>query len=78
VTAWPASSAAAFCERSASLRTSLATTAKPLPASPTLAASIAAFSASRLVWRDISSMISVLEAIRLKASTVFATVFPLS
>ena len=36
--------------RSASLRTSAATTAKPLPCSPALAASIAAFKASRLVW----------------------------
>jgi len=34
---------------SASLRTSSATTANPLPASPALAASIAAFKASKLV-----------------------------
>src|SRR6267142_1235892 len=41
-------------ERSASLRTSEATTAKPLPASPARAASIAAFSARRLVCSAIS------------------------
>jgi hypothetical protein len=41
-------------DRSASLRTSVATTAKPLPASPARAASIAAFSASRFVCAAIS------------------------
>ena len=39
----------AFWVFSASLRTSSATTAKPLPYSPALAASIAAFRASRFV-----------------------------
>ncbi len=49
-------SLAASLERCASVRTSEATTANPLPASPARAASTAALSASRLVWKAISSI----------------------
>jgi hypothetical protein len=45
-----------FAVRSASTRTSCATTAKPLPCSPARAASMAAFNASRLVCSAISWM----------------------
>ena len=41
----------------ARLLTSSATTAKPFPASPALAASTAAFSARMLVWKAMSSMV---------------------
>lgn len=44
----------ACCVLSASFLTSSATTAKPLPASPARAASIAAFNASKFVWSAIS------------------------
>ncbi len=44
----------------AKLRTSSATTAKPLPAVPARAASTAAFSASIFVWKAISSMVLII------------------
>ena len=42
-----------FCVSSASCLISSATTANPFPASPALAASMEAFSASRFVWEEI-------------------------
>ncbi len=48
---------AASAARMARLRTSSATTANPAPASPARAASTAALSASRFVWKAISSMV---------------------
>ncbi len=64
---------AAVWLRSASLRTSVATTAKPLPCSPARAASMAALSASRFVWYAISSTIEICSAITRMASTVSRT-----
>ena len=49
-------SLAAVALRCASVRTSAATTAKPRPCSPALAASTAAFSARILVWKEMPSM----------------------
>ena len=76
-------SPAALLDRSASLRTSSATTANPRPCSPARAASMAAFRASRLVWLAISEitwMISPIcvELVRISsmASTDFCTAVP--
>jgi hypothetical protein len=51
-------------------RTSEATTAKPRPCSPALAASTAAFSASRLVWNEISSITRVISVARRELSSI--------
>jgi hypothetical protein len=69
-------SVAAVCERSASLRTSEATTAKPRPCSPARAASTAAFRASRSVWRAISCTMVIFSAIVRMASTARLTASP--
>ena len=50
---WPEISSVAFAVWLASAFTSEATTAKPRPDSPARAASMVAFSASRLVWAAI-------------------------
>ena len=55
--------------RSANLRTSLATTAKPRPASPARAASTAAFNAKIFVCWAIPTISVMLATIRLLAST---------
>jgi hypothetical protein len=57
-------SRAASAARIASARTSSATTANPRPASPARAASTAALSASRLVWKAISSIDFTIDAVR--------------
>ena len=56
-------SLAASAERCASARTSEATTAKPLPASPARAASTPALSANKLVWKAISSITPMMRPI---------------
>ncbi len=61
-------SLAAAALRCASVRTSLATTAKPRPCSPARAASTAAFSARMLVWKAMESMTPTMSAICLLLS----------
>ncbi|MNU99397.1 hypothetical protein D3C71_895270 [compost metagenome] len=56
-------SLAAWAERWASERTSLATTAKPRPCSPARAASTAALRARILVWNAMPSMVPMMSAI---------------
>ena len=63
-------SLAACEERCARLRTSEATTAKPRPASPARAASTAALSARRLVWRAISSITPMMSEILREDSSI--------
>ena len=73
---WPAISSVALAVWLASPLTSAATTAKPRPASPARAASMVAFSASRLVWlamaliRRSTSPIFSLAAVRLATISV--------
>ncbi len=69
-------SAAAAQLRSASLRTSGATTAKPLPCSPARAASTAAFRARRSVWRAISCTMVIFSAMVCMAVTARPTALP--
>src|SRR5690606_10140896 len=60
----------AWAERCAGARTSGATTAKPLPASPARAASTEALSASRLVWKAISSIMPTISLILLAEASI--------
>ena len=61
---------AASSDLEARLRTSSATTAKPLPAEPARAASTAAFRARMLVWKAISSMVAIIFSICWEASVM--------
>ena len=56
----------------ARLRTSSATTAKPFPAVPALAASTAAFNASIFVWNAISSIVLIIFPISLELALIFS------
>ena len=61
---------AAFADFCARLPTSSATTAKPFPASPALAASIAAFKDKILVWKAMSSIVLIILLISLDFSVI--------
>jgi hypothetical protein len=63
-------SLAAAALRWARLRTSVATTAKPRPCSPARAASTAALSASRLVWKATSSISCTMSVICRLATSI--------
>ena len=63
-------SLAASAERCASARTSDATTAKPLPASPARAASTPALSASKLVWNAMPSITEMISEISADAFSI--------
>jgi len=61
---------AASCDLLARLRTSSATTAKPLPAAPARAASTAALSARMFVWNAMSSIVLMIFSISLDVSLI--------
>ena len=61
---------AAWAERWARLRTSVATTAKPRPCSPARAASTAALRARMLVWKAIESITPMMSLILLERSWI--------
>ncbi len=67
-------SRAAWALRWASVRTSPATTAKPLPCSPARAASTAAFKARILVWKAMPSITETISAMRRELSEIRAMV----
>ena len=62
----------------ARLRTSSATTAKPFPAVPALAASTAAFSAKILVWNAISSIVLMILPISFEAALILSIAWIIS
>ena len=64
--------AAAFELSSAKEPISVATTAKPLPASPALAASIEALRANKLVWEAISSIVFIMLTTWLEVSVILS------
>ena len=61
---------AAWSDLVAKLRTSSATTAKPLPALPARAASTAAFNARILVWNAIFSIVAIIFPISWEAPEI--------